>query len=255
MLVGGAVLGHEATNPRLSVGPKSARPRPPLSAQFLDKPPVSGGFAPECAFGHIVGVDERRDVRQDGVLFHGPRVLRAIARMSMLNAGICTVLRAGGRYSIPWGMETESLIDLEKLKADMAACVEKTSARKFSLRATGGRNPDFYRNFVNDGRDKRMSAEVFVGIVAAMDRNPAEYVRGAASGLRLPSATVLTSALAALLETIGIDPFEDERAQKLARRFPDALRRFSTLHEGLAEGLETPLGEAPPDPDEDRPAA
>lgn len=62
------------------------------------------------------------------------------------------------------------------------------------------------------------------------------------------SATVLTSAFATLLESVGIPPFEDERAQKLARRFPDALQRASILHANFAEDDETPPEVAALDP-------
>lgn len=151
---------------------------------------------------------------------------------------------------IGWLMEPESLIDLEKLRADMAAHVERTSARKFSLAATGGRNPDFYRNFVNDGRDKRMSAEVFAGIVSAMERNPADYIRGLPLKMALPSAAVLTNTIAALLETVGIDPYEDERARKLARQFPDALRDVVALHGRLASDASSFPEEDSRDPSE-----
>lgn len=168
-------------------------------------------------------------------MFHGSDILRVITRTSIADAGIYTILRENTRALISAFMDNAPSIDMEKLKTDMAEQVERTSGRKFSLAVTGGTNPDFYRNFLNNGQDKRISADVFVGIVAAMGRDPVEYISGADPALRLPNATVLTNALAALLETVGIDPFEDERAQKLARRFPDALRQISALHEGLAD--------------------
>ncbi|WP_016744353.1 hypothetical protein [Rhizorhabdus wittichii] len=82
------------------------------------------------------------------------------------------------RLAIPSGMAGAFDIDVEKLRADMAAHVERVSARKFSLAATGGTNPDFYRNFANNGQDKRLSAKVFMGIVKALGRDPYEYVLG-----------------------------------------------------------------------------
>lgn len=225
-----------------------------MTPQLLDKLPVTFNAAAEGAFCHAVPFDEGADLVQERVLFHGQCLSRVITRTSSADAGFYTILRGNTRALIIALMEGRPSVDMEKLKADMALKVGETSARKFSLAATGGANPDFYRNFVNNGQDKRMSADVFVGIVAALGRDPLDYIRGADPALRLPSATVLTNALAALLETVGIDPFEDERAQKLARRFPDALRQFSTLHEGLADDPGSNREEAAPDRGEGRPA-
>ena len=186
------------------------------------------------------------------MLFHERQLLRVTTRMSTQNAGIYTILRGITRAPIPFLMGSGSAIDIDKLKADMAAEVERTSGRKFSLAATNGRNPDFYRNFINDGQDKRMSAEVFVGIVSALKKNPAEYVVGMPHEATLPSATVLTSAFALLLETVGIDPYQDERAQKLAKQFPNALPRVSDLRAGLIEETGSTPAEASLGHDEDR---
>lgn len=226
-----------------------------MTAQLIDELPVSFDHSPEGAFGHAVTLDERLDFLQNGVLFHDPDLSRVITRTSTPYAGIYTILRGQPRAAIIRGMGPEAKIDIEKLEADMAACVERTSGRSFSLKATGGKNPDFYRNWTKNGQNKRLSADVFAGIVTALGRDPGDYIVGWTAAARLPSATVLTSAMAALLETVGVDPFEDERAQKLARRFPDALRRFSTLHEGLTEDSDSPHEEAPLDRGEDRPAA
>lgn len=143
-------------------------------------------------------------------------------------------------------------IDVEKLRADMAAHVERTSARKFSLAATGGKNPDFYRNFVNNGQDKRLSAKVFMGIVSALGRNPFDYVIGVEPRMDLPSVPVLTSTFAVLLDSLGIAPFEDERAQKLASRFPDALRSIAALQAQTGSAEAQPPGEVSPAGDEAR---
>lgn len=202
-----------------------------------------------------MALEEGGDVVKDGVLFHEDGLLRVITRTSTLFAGDYTILPpiSGGMISAL--MDAQPSIDIERLEADMAECVERTSARAFSLKATGGKNPDFYRNWVNNGQNKRLSANVFAGIVSALERDPARYIVGIAPFSGLPSATVLTSAMAALLETVGIDPFEDERAQKLARRFPDALRRSSTLHAGLTEEQDSLPGEASPDRGADRSVA
>lgn len=200
-------------------------------------------------------VNELRNFAEDRVLFHGSHLLRATARMSTEYAGNCTVLREPTRSAIPLFMTSAPSIDLDKLRADMALAVDATSGRKFSLKATGGKNPDFYRNFVNDGRDKRMSADVFVGIVNALEKNPAEYVIGMSPSVALPNANALTQAFAILLETVGIDPYQDERAQKLARLFPDALQRVSALREGLLEDFGSDHEEDAPGRDAGRTAA
>lgn len=189
------------------------------------------------------------------MLFHGQQLLRVTTRMSMASAGNYTILRAISRAPIPWDMEAASTIDIEKLKADMAEEVERTSGRDFSKRATGGANPDFYRNFINNGQDKRLTAEVFVGITKALGKDPADYVLDFDPALRLPSAAVLTSAFALLLESVGIDPFLGERAQMLADKFPSALRSVITLRADLAEDGGSSLSGSLHDHDVDQPTA
>ncbi len=75
-----------------------------------------------------------------------------------------------------------------------------------------------------------MTADVFVGIALTMGKNPLEYVTGATPELSWPNATVLTSTFAILLDSIGVDPYVNERAQKLAAQFPYALRSIEELH-------------------------
>lgn len=55
------------------------------------------------------------------------------------------------------------------------------------------------------------------------------------------NAATLTATFAVLLDSIGIDPVEDERAQKLAAQFPDALRRAEELRRQTGASL----GQAP----------
>lgn len=136
-------------------------------------------------------------------------------------------------------MEPAPIINMHKLKADMAKAVERTSGRKFSLLVSGGKNTDVYRNLMNNGQDKRVSADVFLGIVNALGKSPFDYVYGMNEKLALPSASVLTTTFAVLLDSVGIDPYEDGRAQKLAAQFPSALRSILDLQAGSAadEGL------------------
>lgn len=199
--------------------------------------------------------NERFDVCKNRMMCHEQQLSRVTTRMSMQYAGEYTILRALTRAPIPFDMESLPAIDIEKLKADMTACVERTSGRKFSLAATGGKNPDLYRNFMNNGQDKRLTADVFVGIVSALDRNPADYIVGLDQRLSLPNATVLTSTFAMLLDSVGIDPYEDGRAQKLAARFPNALQSMQALRgeQGADEGPS--LGGVAPAPVEDQPEA
>lgn len=153
-------------------------------------------------------------------------------------------------------MSGAPIIDVDRLNADMAAHIAGgVSDRSFSLAITGGTNPDFYRHWKSGRQAKRLSADVFIGIVQAMGRDPLEYVVGAERRMDTASASVLTSAFATLLESVGISPYEDERARKLAMRFPDALRRASTLHADFDEGESaTPAANAH-DLDADQPAA
>lgn len=148
-------------------------------------------------------------------------------------------------------MKESSLIDLERLKADMAECVDKTSARKFSLAATQGRNPDFYRNFVNNGQDKRMSAEVYAGIVRAIGRSADHYLVGEIPPAEKPNAAVLTSTFATLLASVGLDPYEHGRAGKLAKQFPSVLTEIEALHVRTAADLDLLPDEALPSDDTD----
>lgn len=225
------------------------------TAQFLDQPPVAKGFAAKGAFGHVVTGDERLDLGQDIVLCHVQDISRVITRTSIPNAGYYTKLREATRAPIPFGMTEQSLIDLDRLKADMSECVERTSARKFSLAATQGRNPDFYRNFVNNGQDKRMSAEVYAGIVRALGKSADHYLADAQPALSWPNAALLTTTFSMLLDSLGVDPLEGGRAQKLAAQFPDALKRIEALHVQTVADLEQLPGEASPADDRDQPPA
>lgn len=175
--------------------------------------------------------------------------------MSIHFAGNYTILRAIPRALISLGMESFPRLDLEKLKADMAEAVARSSGRKFSKAASGGTNPDLYRNMINDGQDKRLSAEVFIGIVHALGKDATDYIEGIEKPARLPSASVLTSTLAILLDSVGVDPYEDERAQKLASRFPNVLQQVSALRAAQPEGEDLSPDEALPDRAEDQPSA
>lgn len=204
-----------------------------MTAQFLNQLPVTNGQPPEGAFRHAMHFHERVDVGEYRMMFHDRASTRVITRMSTQISGDYTILRAIPRRSISCDMSMAG-IDIEKLKADMAARVAETSARSFSMAATGDKNPDFYRNFINNGQNKRLSADVFAGIVQALGEDPARYISGFKPVRALPSAAVLTSTFAMLLESLGVDPDKGELAQKLARQFPGALQRVSDLRAGLA---------------------
>lgn len=169
--------------------------------------------------------------------------------------GMYTKLRECTRASIIPVMTGQSIIDVEKLKSDMALEVERTSGRSFSLKATAGRNPDWYRNLVKNGQDKRLSAEVFIGAVVALGRSPSDYVIGLDMPPALPNAAVLTSTFAMLLDSLGMDPYQDGRARKLAAQFPDALRRIEALHAQTLVDLEQPCDAKSPVDDKDQPPA
>lgn len=224
-----------------------------MTAQLFNQFPVSCGQAPEGAFSHLMALDEIRDLAQNGVWFHERDLLRVITRTSREDAGTYTILREDARALITGLMEDGPRIDVERLVADMDDCVMRTSGRNFSLKATGGRNPDFYRNW-KDGQNKRLSADVFAGIVTALERDPGDYIVGWSPAMRLPNATVLTTTFASLLATIGVDPYEGERAQKLARQFPDALQDVLALHDRLADDASSSPEVGSHDPGEEPPA-
>lgn len=59
----------------------------------------------------------------------------------------------------------------------------------------------------------------------------------------MPSESVLTQTLAILLSSVGVDPYEDERARKIARQFPNALKEVERLMLQLDQpDHATPLG-------------
>lgn len=186
--------------------------------------------------------NERVDLCEDRFLHHGNDVSRVITRMSTMNTGNHTILRAFTREPIQHDMESYPALDMEKLKADMAAYVERKSGRKLSLAASAGKNPDFYRNFIG-GQDKRLTADVFMRIVDVLGKNPADYFDGLDPRTSLPNATVLTSTFAMLLDSLGVAPYEGELAQKLAQQFPNALKSVASLHGAPAGERGAPRGE------------
>ncbi len=170
-----------------------------------------------------------------------------------MNEGNYTILRDYARTPIERCMSSAPKIDMDRLRADMAAHVERTSMRNFSLAVTGGKNADFYRNFL-DGQDKRLTTEIFLGIANAMERNPLDYVEGMDPKLTLPNAAVLTSTFAVLLDSLGIDPYKDERARKLAAQFPSAIRSIAGLPKMSGSELMHEHEIAPPADAEDQPS-
>lgn len=129
------------------------------------------------------------------------------------------------------------MLDIDALEADMADHVERTSARKFSLAVSHGRNPDWYRNYMGRPSRKTPTVDQFLEITQAMGRNPMDYVRGAPPASTLwPNEAVLTQTLAALLSSVGVDPYEDERARKIARLLPNALQDVQRLIANLGQG-------------------
>lgn len=58
--------------------------------------------------------------------------------------------------------------------------------------------------------------------------------------LELVNVSVLTATFALLLDSLGIQPHEDERAQKLALSFPGALKRVADAR-ALAADVDLPI--------------
>lgn len=151
---------------------------------------------------------------------------------------IYTILPLGRQHPITPPMDETPLIDLEKLTADMAAHIAGgVSERAFSLAVTGGRNPDFYRHWRTGRQAKRLSADLMIQICKELGRSVYDYT-GENPGVTLPNEAVLTQTMAALLSSVGIDPYEDERARKIARLLPNALQDVQRLIANLGQGDE-----------------
>lgn len=107
--------------------------------------------------------------------------------------------------------------------------------------------------------DRRLNMDWIEKIAAKMGVEPYEILITEGSPVLAPqewppSGPVLTSTFALLLDSVGIDPDEDERAQKLARQFPSALKHVADLRGGLGSAAGKPPVKAPPDPDAGQPA-
>lgn len=174
--------------------------------------------------------------------------------MSMNFTGDFPVLRGVSRNPISWAMENLPRLDVERLKASMTAYADKKSGRALSMQATNGKNPDLYRDVVERGRDKNIATDAFLGIVQALGHAPTDYIIGGRPTLSLSNVNALTSTFAILLDSVGIDPYEGERAQKLAAQFPNVLRSVQALAAGQDEAAGSARAEDVPALDEDRPA-
>lgn len=77
-------------------------------------------------------------------------------------------------------------------------------------------------------------------VAALLKASPEEILYRAGVPISPPadaaSEALLTATFEALLESLEIDPREDERAQKLASSFPGALRDFAAARQRLADG-------------------
>lgn len=206
-----------------------------MTAQFLNQLPVTNGQPAEGAFRHAMHFHERVDVGEYRMMFHDARQSREPSRMSTNIAGKLPVLRGMTRNPISWAMENLPRLDVERLKASMIAFARKHSGRSLSMQATNGKNPDLYRDIIERGRDKNIAADAFLGIAQALGHSPTDYIIGGKPALSLSNVSALTSTFAILLDSVGIDPYEGERAQKLAAQFPNVLRSVQALGAGQGE--------------------
>lgn len=135
----------------------------------------------------------------------------------------------------------------------LAALKERGVTQKAIANVLGVQQPNAATLYTpaKNGKLRQLSYDEGVALIEAFDLDEGAPKPKAAPA---PNATVLTSTFAVLLDSLGVDPFEDGRAQKLAARFPDALRSMSDLQAGSADqGLSH--GEASRDDGEDRPPA
>jgi len=127
-----------------------------------------------------------------------------------------------------WGMDVEWFKSRKKARrlsdADIAAAV------------------GVERSVMNKWLNGKVALDAYKAdkIAEALGATPEEILYRAGVPITPPieaaSEALLTATFEALLETLEIDPREDERAQKLALSFPGALREFAGARRRLAEG-------------------
>ena len=139
----------------------------------------------------------------------------------------------------------------DSVREALAAAIKRKGIAPTTLSLQVGKSKSLVKDILDDGNDIKLST--LAKLAGALDMDVRELIPGDAA--LLPNAAVLTSAFAVLLDSVGIDPYQDERAQKLARQFPNALQRVSTLRADLIEDGATTLGEGALDRAEDQPAA
>ena len=139
----------------------------------------------------------------------------------------------------------------DSVRDALAAAIKRKGIAPTTLSLQVGKSKSLVKDILDDGNDIKLST--LAKLAGALDMDVRELIPGDAA--LLPNAAVLTSAFAVLLDSVGIDPYQDERAQKLARQFPNALQRVSTLRADLSEGEATARGVGALDRAEDQPAA
>ncbi|WP_143066867.1 helix-turn-helix domain-containing protein [Sphingobium sp. YR768] len=141
--------------------------------------------------------------------------------------------------------------NFDSIRSALAREIKRKGIAPTTLSQSVGKSKSLVKEILEDGKDIKLST--LTRLANALEIDVRDLLPGAS--IALPNANVLTSTFAMLLESVGIDPFQDERAQRLARQFPNALQRVSDLHAGLSEGASSAPSEASPDPAGDRPAA
>lgn len=127
-----------------------------------------------------MGLDERQNVGEERVTFHGAILSRVATRTSTQNAGCVPLLRDVARWQTMAGMKKPDRIDVPKLRRDVLAWLEKNpdeTRRGLSLAASAGRNPDVIRDLFRV--DKRMPTYATVAALAeVIGEDVGSYVTG-----------------------------------------------------------------------------
>lgn len=106
------------------------------------------------------------------------------------------------------------------------------NARAWALAA--GIDPTTITRTMKPGCKSTASVETLHSLAkAAGVRSVVDFLIDQAEGRdeALPNVNVLTATFAMLLDSLGVDPYANELARKIALQFPDALRSFVDLHE------------------------
>ena len=130
--------------------------------------------------------------------------------------------------------------DFSFVRDALAREIERKGIAPTTLSQQVGKSKSLVKEILEDGRDIKLST--LTRLANALEISVCDLLPGASTAL--PNASVLTATFGLLLNSVGIDPYEDERARKLAVQFPDALRDMIDLHNRSREAASSIPAEA-----------